>query len=59
LPTTGASASAVFAFFAVAPVAGELLLPMAVALKRALSGNGSKDARQGLSARRKTMTVAE
>jgi hypothetical protein len=42
-----------------APTAGELLLPMAAALKRALSGNGSKDARQGQSARRKTMMAAE
>jgi hypothetical protein len=59
----GALASAVLAFFTAAPaavpVAEELLLPMAVALKQALSGNGSKDARQGQSARRKMMMVAE
>jgi hypothetical protein len=64
LPTAGASASAVlvlafFAATAAAPVAEELLLPMAAALKKALSQNGSKDARQGQSSRRKTMTAAE
>jgi hypothetical protein len=32
---------------------------MAAALKQALTGNGSKDARRGQSARRKTMTAVE
>jgi hypothetical protein len=58
-PTAATSASAVLAFFAAAPAAEELLLPMAAALNQALTGNGSKDARQGQCARRKTMMAAE
>jgi hypothetical protein len=33
------------AFFAAAPMAEELLMPMTMALKQALTGNGSKDVR--------------
>jgi hypothetical protein len=60
----GASASAVLvlAFFtaaAAAPAVVELILPMAAVLKQALTGNRSKDAWQGQSARRKTMTTVE
>jgi hypothetical protein len=63
LPTAGASASAVLAFFTAAPAAvpaaEELLLPMVATLNQELTGNGSKDARQGQCTRRKMMTAAE
>jgi hypothetical protein len=43
----------------VAPVAVELLLPMALLLNQNLTGNGRRYARQGQCARRKTMMAAE
>jgi hypothetical protein len=60
----GASTSAVlvFAFFAApvaAPAAEVLLLPIAAALNRELTGNGSSAVRQGQCARWKMMTAVE
>jgi hypothetical protein len=53
----------VLAFFtaapSVAPVVEELLLPMAAKLNQELTGNGSRDERQGQCARRKTITAPE
>jgi hypothetical protein len=49
----------VLAFFMAVLAAEELLLPMAAALNQELTGNGSKDARQGQCTRRKTMMAAE
>jgi hypothetical protein len=59
-PTAGVSASVVLAFFAAAPAAVELLVPMKVAFNEDLTGmRGRRDASQERSARKKMMTVAE
>jgi hypothetical protein len=63
LPTAGALAFVVLAFFmavlVAAPAAVELRLPMVMLLNQNLTENGRRGARQGQCTRRKTKTAAE